>query len=414
MLDPNREQNENRMAGIGVSDEVRAHGLDGQLVEPDWPALKRDELDGLLRRFPQAQGAKRILSFSPRPFSAASVVETELGKAFVKRHHRAVRDRDFLLEEHRWLAYLSHRDSLVKSPLQDAAGESAIEIGDWTYEVHPVADGLDLYESAQSWTPFLSVGHARHAGHALARLRAASAGYGAPARRAPTLVTSFKIFSAYDPWAELERYAEERPVLHGYLAKRDWLAEARETFVDFHDRLRRFLPIFRPLWTHNDFHASNLFWSDASPEAEVTGIIDVGLADRTTALHDLATAIERNGVEWLEIQDTSRDPFHLEQITALLNGYEEVRPLSPEEAQAVVALLPLVHAEFALSEADYFLRVLKSHEKTDLAYLGYFLGHARWFKSDSGKRLLNHLQLWAESHRITAASTAITSEKLRK
>jgi len=36
-------------------------------------------MDGLLRRFPQAQEAERILSFSPRPFSAASVVETPLG-----------------------------------------------------------------------------------------------------------------------------------------------------------------------------------------------------------------------------------------------------------------------------------------------------------------------------------------------
>src|SRR5208282_3427643 len=147
-----------------MSGEVKAHGLEGNLVEPDWPALKLDELDGLLRRFPQAQKAQHILSFSPRPFSAASVVETPLGNVFVKRHHRAVRDRNSLLEEHRWLNYLSQRDTLVKKPLEDRTGETAVEIGDWTYEVHPVGDGLDLYETAQSWTPFLSVGHARQAG----------------------------------------------------------------------------------------------------------------------------------------------------------------------------------------------------------------------------------------------------------
>lgn len=397
-----------------MSGEVKAHGLEGELVEPDWPALKLDELQGLLRRFPQAQKARRILSFSPRPFSAASVVETPLGNVFVKRHHRAVRDRDGLLEEHRWLAYLSRRDTLVKKPLEDESGETAVEVGDWTYEVHPVGDGLDLYETAQSWTPFLSVRHARHAGLALARLHAASAGYEAPARKAATLVTSFKVFSCHDPWPELARYAEERPALQDYLGKRDWLVEARETFLPFHDRLCQFLPVFQPLWTHNDFHASNLFWSDATPEAEVTDIIDVGLADRTNALHDIATAIERNGVEWLEIHNTARDPLHLKQIGALLSGYEELRPLPRDAAEAVVALLPLVHAEFALSEADYFLRVLKSQEKADLAYIGYFLGHARWFNSDPGKRLLSHLQSWAESHPGATESSPMISEELRK
>ncbi len=202
--------------------------------------------------------------------------------------------------------------------------------------------------------------------------------------------------------------------MQDYLGKRDWLVEARETFLPFHDRLCQFLPVFQPLWTHNDFHASNLFWSDATPEAEVTDIIDVGLADRTNALHDIATAIERNGVEWLEIHNTARDPLHLKQIGALLSGYEELRPLPRDAAEAVVALLPLVHAEFALSEADYFLRVLKSQEKADLAYIGYFLGHARWFNSDPGKRLLSHLQSWAESHPGATESSPMISEELRK
>ena len=397
-----------------MSGEVKAHGLDGNLVEPDWPTLKLDEVDGLLRRFPQAQKAERILSFSPRPFSAASVVQTPFGKVFVKRHHRAVRDAASLVEEHRWLAYLSRREALVKKALEDRSGKTVVEIGDWTYEVHPAGEGLDLYETAQSWTPFLSVGHARNAGRALAKLHAASAGYDAPARKAATLVTSFKIFSSENPWPVLTRYVEERPELHAYLVKRDWLAETQETFLALHNRLRKFLPVFQPLWTHNDFHASNLFWSDSSPNAEVTDIIDVGLADRTNALHDLATAIERNGVEWLQVHNASHDPFHLEQIGALLSGYEELRPLSREEAESAVALLPLVHAEFALSEADYFMRVLKSEEKTELAYSGYFLGHARWFSSDPGKRLLSHLQSWAESHPKTAQASPAVSEAASK
>ena len=56
---------------------------------------------------------------------------------------------------------------------------------------------------------------------------------------------------------------------------------------------------WRPLWTHNDRHASNLFWSDAGANARPVAVIDFGLADRTNAVHDLAHAIERNIVDGL-------------------------------------------------------------------------------------------------------------------
>ncbi len=271
-----------------------------------------------------------------------------------------------------------------------------------------------MYEEAQSWTPFLSVEHARNAGRTLATLHAASAGYGVPARRAAPLVTSFEIFADDNPWPKLTRYVESQPALQAYLAKREWQREVQDTFLPLHTRLRPLLGVFEPLWTHNDFHGSNLLWSSTSSEAKVTSIFDVGLANRTNAIHDVATAVERSGVEWLQIHDASRDPLHLQQIDAMLSGYEESHPFSREEAEALVALLPLVHAEFALSEADYFLRVLRSEEKADLAYIGYFLGHARWFGTGAGRRLLEHLQIWAERHRYRAETRATTAAGIAK
>ena len=78
------------------------------------------------------------------------------GRVFVKRHHRAVRDREGLLEEHRFLAHLLARSAPVPRVLASASGETAIEIGNWTYEVHETPAGIDLYEDAISWTPFRS------------------------------------------------------------------------------------------------------------------------------------------------------------------------------------------------------------------------------------------------------------------
>jgi len=51
------------------------------------------------------------------------------------------------------------------------------------------------------------------------------------------------------------------------------------------------LPALRPLWTHNDLHASTC--CGAMRERSRRGII-TWAADRTNAVHDLAHAIERN------------------------------------------------------------------------------------------------------------------------
>jgi Ser/Thr protein kinase RdoA (MazF antagonist) len=406
--------------------EHTTHGLSGGLEEPDWPPLTLDEADAVLRRYPAAGGAVRLLSVSPRPFSAASVVagrggRGQGGRVVLKRHHVSVRDRGGLMEEHRLMAFLAAADwgggeRLVSPPLADLDGETAVPMGEWVYEAHAVAPGVDVYEDALSWTPFFTTGHARAAGRAMARMHLAARGYDAPARARQQLVSSFTIFAGSglvgsefdcadknlgdDPVARMAAYLEARPGLKAYAEKRDWRASMERLLLPFHGELRPWLRFLEPLWTHNDFHASNLMWSGDSADAEVTAIIDLGLADRTNAVHDLATAIERNGVEWLRMGEAGAGLVRLEQIAALLAGYEEVRPLSYEERSAVAAMLPLVHCEFALSETDYFLSVLHSDERAYLGYEGYFLGHAAWFRGEQGQALLDWLKRWAEDRTL--------------
>jgi hypothetical protein len=153
-----------------MTSEHTAHGLDGRLVEPDWSPLTFAEVCALLARFPSAGEPVEILTVSPRPFSAASVVATTKGRVFVKRHPRAVRDRDGLLEEHRFMAHLHAQGAPVPRVLETADGETAIESATATYEVHETPPSLDIYQDAASWTPFLSANHARAAGVAMARL----------------------------------------------------------------------------------------------------------------------------------------------------------------------------------------------------------------------------------------------------
>ena len=390
-----------------MGETASAHGLDGRLVEPDWAPLAMDEVCALLRRFPDCGEPLRVLSVSPRPLSAASVVETQGGQVFIKRHHRSVRDREGLLEEHRFLQHLRARGAAVPGVLADMHGETAIESGDWTYEVHEAAIGVDLYREALSWTPFQTAAHARSAGEALARLHVAAEGFEAPRRKARPLVASFTIFAENDPGAELERYLKAWPALTNREDVRACAGEALELLAPFHAELVPLLPALQPLWTHNDLHASNLLWSDDGLDARAAAIIDFGLADRTNAVHDLAHAIERNMVEWLALVEnpTRPDdvPVHFDHLCALLEGYESVRPLSKQEAVALAPMTALCHAEFALSEADYFLGGLQAEESAAMAYDGWLVGHARWFKSGAGERLLDRLRDWARERTRTGS-----------
>ena len=370
--------------------------MDGSLVEPDWPPLTLEEVRTLLARFAYASEPIRILSASPRPFSAAGVVAAGEGKVFVKRHHRTVRNAEGLREEHNYMAHLRARGVAVPRVYATGSGETAVEAGEWTYEVHQVPPGVDLYEDAISWTPFFSAAHAHAAGQALARLHLASEGYAAPRRNPRPLVASFTIFSASDPAEALAAYLAARPALRADRDAREGGRLAIELLAPFHAEILPLLPALPPLWTHNDLHASNLFWSERGLQATGTAIIDFGLADRTHAVYDLAQTIERNIVEWLAlVRDPDRTnsvPVHLDHLHALLHGYQSVRRLSRQEAASLAPMTALCHAEFALTEADYFLAALQAPDKARMASIDYLVGHAQWFRSTHGQSLLHAIR----------------------
>lgn len=381
---------------------AKMHGMDGALVEHDWPPLTLEELRAVLYEFPAVGAPEQILSVSPRPFSAAGLVRTAHGNVFVKRHRCTVRDREGLHEEHGFLAHLLARGAPVPRVLASASGETAIEAGEWTYEIHETAQGLDLYEDAFSWTPFRSTRHAYAAGQALARLHVASAGYSALRRKVRPLIASFTIFAGHDPAREMENYISARPSLACHKAVRACAEQALELLTPFHAELAPHLCALAPLWTHNDLHASNLLWSDDEDNARATAVIDFGLSDCTNAVHDIAHAIERNIVEWLALvadpMHPGNVPVHFDHLDALLDGYESVRPLSMDEAAALAPMTALCHAEFALSETEYFLSVLHAEDKAPMAYDGWLVGHAQWFCSAAGRRLLDALRKRACKH----------------
>ncbi|MEN5300610.1 aminoglycoside phosphotransferase family protein [Pseudomonas sp. TWI628] len=368
-----------------------AHGMGLQPVQADWPALTQQAVEDVLQHFPQVGAVHSLHWHSPRPFSAAAQVRTAHGEVFVKRHHRRVRQPAWLLEEHRFVHYLEQRGAPVVTPLLDRNRRSAIALGEWTYEVLPLAQGQDLYRDALSWTPFLTLAHAHAAGAALARLHQAAEGFGARARRTPVLVANLRLFGSSAPLASIEKALAQQPALSQYLAGKHWQQALRELYLPHHQALLPLLGHQAPLWTHNDWHASNLLWTEPGSSAQVHSILDFGLSDLTFAMFDLATALERNCIPWLELDAGGRASADLDAVDALLQGYNSQRALTQADLLTLKALLPLVHVDFALSEIDYFQGIVGSRSNADIAYHNFLIGHGRWFGDSEGVRLLDHL-----------------------
>ncbi|MEV6770569.1 phosphotransferase [Nocardia sp. NPDC051030] len=358
-------------------DRVFGMGSDA-LVPPDWPALTPPEIAALLG--PDAEIEWR----SPRPLSATARVRTAEGQpVIVKRLPRTLRDAAALAEEHGFMNHLRKHDIPIPEVLLTR------ESGDFTYEVQELGTGADEYRGSFSWSPYNSTAEAAASGRMLARLHTAATGYDAPRRPPRPLLASFTLFSTADPIAPMEHLTAARPGLATFLASHDWKSDVERLHLPFHARLAARLDDLDPLWTHNDWHGTNLLWQDETPSS----VIDFGLCDRTTAIHDLAIAIERCTVDWISLREGGPPHIQFEQLDALLDGYESQRPLTRAESAALPDLLPLAHAEYELSEIDYFLSVIPGGNpaNAEIAYRHYFLGHTDWW-STGGEPVLDRLR----------------------
>ncbi|NII10270.1 phosphotransferase [Oleiagrimonas sp. C23AA] len=366
----------------------RVHGLAADETAPDWPPITGAELATLFARFADMAPWRAPHWHSPRPLSAACLVHTEQGELFIKRHHQSVRSAPTLAEEHTFMAHLRQHGAGVPQVVADAEGQTAIALGEWTYEVHTPVDGVDLYRELVSWEPLTCLAHAHAAGLALAQLHDAAEGFIAPKRSTHILVARSELITCADAVATLQAQLPGRPALANYLAGRDWQQELRTALgPDAAERAAKLAAEPR-LWTHSDWHASNLAWSGDDERATVSAAFDFGLAAPNFALFDLATAIERNAIEWLQL-DKGMAAAHIDTALALIDGYTSKRPLTDAQRKLLADTLRCVHVDFAISETEYFHGITGSTADADVAWATFLLGHAAWFDSAPGQALLH-------------------------
>jgi hypothetical protein len=203
-------------------------------------------------------------------------------------------------------------------------------------------------------------------------------------------MNSCEVITAPDPLDAARALVAARPALAAYLAERRWQEDFAEVLVPLIGRAAPELAALRPQWAHGDWHPSNLTWTSAAPDARVAGIFDFGLANRTFAVHDLALALERAVVSWLDLPETGTASADLSAAAVLLDGYQTVRPLTGAEATRCRWCCPSCTSSTRCPKRTTSPAWPSPGANADLAY-EYLIGHARWFGQPAGAALLRFL-----------------------
>jgi Ser/Thr protein kinase RdoA (MazF antagonist) len=364
------------------------------LVPATWPALDDAEVQEVLAGYVGCLGpgvaTARPVWHSPRPMSAGGLVEVGTTTVFVKRHDPRVRSIASLRTEHRLAAHLRRRGVAVPKVVVADDGSTVAQVAGGLYEVFARARGEDLYAEVPSWHPYASTRHAAAAGSALARFHVAAAGFDAADRAFGPLVSSVVLAGSSDPGAALDRLLEARPALAAALDRAGAAGAVHRHCVPALERASRVLRHRPRGWAHGDWHPSNLTWWGRGPTASVAEVLDLGLSNRTAAVHDVAVALERSFVPWLSGPGTRL--ADVDGVDAFLEGYGVRRSWGAGGWRDVADVLPACHVEYALSEVEYFATVAGSDADAALAANDYLIGHCRYFEEGEGAALLEHLR----------------------
>ena len=372
------------------------HGMGSDWENKDWLHMTVPELHRLQSYYPCLQGSVKILWYSPRPFSSAVLIEvvqalastgqTNLHPYFIKRSHRSFRRAQDILQEHAVLQHLASKNIPVATLISSNCGQTALELGDWTYEVYEKAAGFDLYVDQQSWTPFFYTEHAAKVGSLLAKLHTAMQDFPElHGRSTRYLVSNQQLLESENIVTAIQQRIDNSPELNRYFADKNLDAVFLERIFQTHRKIKHVLQQATKIWTHNDLHASNLFWSTQSADANITAVIDFGLSDRNSALYDLAITIERNFIDWLALEHTSQISIDEAGLSAFLQAYcAEIH--SQQDFSILPELLKIVHLDFAFSELEYFVGITQNLKHADAAYYDWIVGHVNWFFTEQGQQ----------------------------
>lgn len=366
-----------RVEGKAENSDV---GLD--VVRPLLQPMTEDDVRNVLRHYPSVGGLQKLLSVSERPYSAGALVRTEVGEFFVKKRPASWRSKEDIEREHALIAHLTARGFETPKVLKNEDDESVTAAGKVYYEVFDRAKGEDRYRGCHTWTPFERAEHAYYAGKKLAEFHLATREFPLRTPRPLSPMSAqFELVKAPDLALAVQNLAAALPALAAYLKEKPWRSDIARTYGPVCEKVRGPLTEVEGWYTHGDWHANNLFFEGD----QVVGVIDFHLADFSCRLYDLAVALDRNGILWLEVLSGDEGAVRYDVIEKLLKGYQELLPLSDTERRLLPDVLAIHPLDLALSNIAYYEGVEGDRKRADWAYEVYLLQHARRYQTKWGR-----------------------------
>ncbi|QDH13459.1 phosphotransferase [Formicincola oecophyllae] len=391
-------------------------GVDETIQHSDWPALTQAEIKAVLASHGHAHHRQpRILETSIRPYSAAALVTLPHGEElFIKRHDGRLRTAGAQQKEHDFIHHLHSQGLPVIQPLKTPQGQSFISLpsqqgAPQIYELFPGLKGRDTYRHDVTWgQSWHNQAQAYAAGALLGRLHRASATWRTPPQprsQEALLLSGMAPLEGADGANRFLAAMAQR----GLPEQRALLAgDLPGLLHHFHQRLRQAPSQEVFLWGHGDWHGVNLTWRQDDAD-KIEEVFDFGMSDATSAAFDLAVALERSAIAWLNPGGPA--PFSQALLDAFLAGYASTG--FSAALKRCASWLPLCHVPFALSEDDYYRRLLQDGASADIALEGYLVGHMQWFLAEEGQRFLSTLQQSAERHAAAARHCPLTPSQKR-
>jgi len=369
--------------------ETRDKNEDLKVVDRFWPEISEQELRTVFSAYSKLGEFRKIRFQSSRPLSAACIVDTTKGSFFVKRNSISIRSKQDWEYEHRMIESLDK--DLISFEIPEICktldGETVYQLGESLYEVQTTGIGKDIYRTAHTWSPLQSVDHAREIGRSLADLHNAIQKSGfKETRNPPYQKARFEIFYAEDPALFLESYLHRIPNFETLQGSEGFAEKVLNVYREFFTKPEeeRSIPI---QVTHSDPQASNFFWEDG----KAVCLIDFHLANCNNYLYDLAVAVDRNCIYWLDLLAGKREAYSLEGALAILEEYarrsEEKSQTLPGKNLFFKALV-LHRLEFALDLLNYYLNIEHSVFKAQWCIDVYILAHGKWFVEREGRKFL--------------------------
>ena len=353
---------------------------DLKVVDRFWDDFSESELSDLLSRFPDAGSFVRVVRPGGRPLNVSALVETERGTFFVKRRLASTRTPSMLTEEHRFVDHVRRAGIPTPEFIRTREGHTFCTQSEWLVEVQTSADGDDLYVGRHTWQPFLSETHALSLGETFRRIRDAAASFpSVPVGEVGSPSGRFVLAKADDLADAVAKKIDSEPASRAFFeSRRAWLKEL-DVFEPFLEVVRTWLRETPESWVHGDPQANNCLYRND----KVASVIDFHLSAPAPPLLDLAVAVDRNTLLWLDILAGNDDAADWRGLEALLKGYG---PLTAEETKVLPALVAVCQLDFAIELMQYYLRVERSPSKATWCWEAYLVGHTRWHLSDAGRR----------------------------